>query len=345
MNDPEAWQEFIRNRRVFILGAGFSAAAGIPLTAALLKSSMQLFSAECPGIFARVNNYAKDIQEELHLPDYSTISFSELCTYLEYIELREYAGGERWSNAGCREKLALRFYLSKTIARSTPDINSIPDLYIRFAEQLNYGDVIITFNWDTLLEKAINKTGKRYTYKFDKDHIKICKLHGSINWRLGSPNNLGQPINTLDWQPLGFANGSLSETEMYFSNPALATDSIWDHYQPLGELQPFLVLPGHGKAFDVRANSTLWYKPEFYFASARDVFIIGLSLADDDHFVRSFFLHTLPSDQGNTVIINPDRKSRDNYSFLLKRGKSELIEQKFGPQHIELITNRTHTKE
>ncbi len=121
MSEDRAWSEYARKRRVFILGAGFSAAAGVPMTRTLLTTAMEMFAAECPGIYERVCNYALDIQwEEKTHPDFSTISFSELCTHLEFVELREYAGGERWSDAGSREKLTLRYYLAKAVVRATP---------------------------------------------------------------------------------------------------------------------------------------------------------------------------------------------------------------------------------
>jgi hypothetical protein len=122
--------EYIKNR-VFVLGAGFSAAAGIPLTGELLSIAMQMFSRECPGIFTRVNNYAKTCFSVYQGdPDYSKESLSQLCTFLEFIELREYGGGERWSYNGSREKLALRYYLAKTLVERCPDAQRVPDLYL-----------------------------------------------------------------------------------------------------------------------------------------------------------------------------------------------------------------------
>jgi hypothetical protein len=87
-------EQYVRKNRVFILGAGFSAAAGVPLTAALLDKTMKKFSAECPGTFKRVDGYAKTSTENTEGEvDYSSVDFSDLCTFLEYIELREYGGG------------------------------------------------------------------------------------------------------------------------------------------------------------------------------------------------------------------------------------------------------------
>ncbi len=340
------YKEYVRRNRVFILGGGFSAAAGIPLTGPLLEAAMKKFSAECPGVFARVDGYAKvSIGRMNGEVDYSQIDFSDLCTYLEYVELREYGGGERWSDAGSCEKLALRFYLSKTLAEHTPSAEDIPELYLDFAQQLHERDIVISFNWDGLLEVALQRLGKPYSYNFAEDAIKLCKLHGSVNWRLGESNNLGTALDPLGWQPLGFAEGIISQ-EIY-STPALLTFATWLNYSPLGEVEPFLVLPGFGKAFDVRSNATLWYKPEFAFGTTHDVFIIGLSLAPDDFFIRSFFLSSLPyigSYSGvrerKVYIINPDPAAKANYDFVLSGGNAELIQEPFSRGHVSLIRER-----
>ena len=338
----KSFADYRRTRRVFILGAGFSAAAGIPLTGPLLRRAMANFEVACPGIFERVDNYARDlIPAHKGRVDYSKFSFSDLCTHLEFVELREYGGGERWSHAGSREKLALRFYLAKTIVEHTPSPNAVPELYLQFAEQLSERDIVISFNWDGLLELALTAVGKKYTYNFADDHVLLCKLHGSVNWRLGEPRNLREPINTFGWSPIGFAQGMIDQ-EIWQSGSLLSLD-IWGDRLPLGEIEPFLVLPGYGKAFDVRSNATLWYKPEFYFAGCRDIYVIGLGLAPDDHFIRSFLHYCLPTDPetGHYVyIINPDSAAREGYAFALNGENVAFIQEPFNATHVDLALSR-----
>ena len=347
MTAPNSFEKIKRNR-LFILGAGFSAAAGVPLTATLLKKAMGKFAAECPGIFSRVDRYARESTGNFDGDvDYTKEGFfPDLCTFIEYIELREYGGGERWADTGSREKLALRFYLAKTIVEHTPGAANLPDLYVEFAAQLHDGDIVISFNWDGLLEVALEKIGKPYTYNFkEKYAIKLCKLHGSINWRLGTPNNLAKPVNTLAWESMEFTKGILKE-EIYHT-PALLDFSTWDRYPPLGEVEPFLVLPGLGKAFDVRSNAELWYKPECMFAFTHDVYIIGLSLAVDDFLIRSLFLSNLPFIDSYTglegrkiFIINPSQDCEKNYSFIMSKEYVEWHKQKFSMEHVDLMKER-----
>jgi hypothetical protein len=106
-------------------------------------------------------------------------------------------------------------------------------------------------------------------------------------------------------------------------------------------------LPGYGKAFDVRANAVLWYKPEFAFSGRHDVYIIGLSVAHDDFFIRSFFLSNLPYiggylgvDGRKVFIINPDPIAMENYAFVLSKGYAELLKEDFSNSHVLMMKER-----
>jgi len=343
----ERFEEYVVRNRLFILGAGFSAEAKIPLTDELLKLAMEKMQAECSAIYERINSYAESCFCCDNV-DYSKISFSDFCTFLEFIELREFGGGERWSDDGSREKLALRFYLAKTIAERTPRDNEIPEIYLRFARQLHEKDIVITFNWDCLLEVALTHIGKEYSYNFDQKKIKICKLHGSVNWIRNAPKVLGEAIekNVLEWTPIGLANGMMP-IDFYYSRWLIYFNDWKPFTGGLNQVKPFLVLPGYGKAFDVRALAVLWYKPEFAFSFTHDVYIIGMELSHDDFFVKSFFLNNLPyidsfsGVKGREItIINPAEETEKNYAFILHNNSSRLLNEKFDIKHIEAMLEK-----
>lgn len=80
-------------------------------------------------------------------------------------------------------------------------------------------------------------------------------------------------------------------------------------------------------AHDVRKLASFWDRPSGEFYSSRDVYIIGLSLSEDDFFVRFLFLESLPlSDweeiQRQTVIINPSPENIAHYSFIPNEKKT-----------------------
>ncbi len=329
----ETLREYIRMSRLFILGAGFSAAAGIPMTAQLLDCTMRKFREECPGLFASVDGYVRTCFGLDGEPDYEALSLSEICTFLHYVELREYGGGDRWNDAGSSKNLALRHYLAKTIVELTPQGDAIPSLYIRFACQLGPSDIVISFNWDCLLEAALDHLGAPYSYTFEEGAIRLAKLHGSLNWRLDVPEH---PL--LTWHSMKFAEGMM-DREVYWCRE-LQQLEVWREWErrPLDEVQPFIVLPGFGKAFDVRHIAPLWYKPGVAVYGTHDVFVLGLSLARDDFIIRSFFAENLPyADRwGRRIaIVNPDPLTRDNYGFLVGAPHVEFRCERFDESHLE----------
>lgn len=351
--DRRVQHEFrVRGSRTFILGAGFSAGAGIPLTGQLLSKAMELFAAECPGLYSRVEGYVRTAfsvsRHEQQAIDFAELGFSDLCTFIEYIELKEYGGGERWSDSGSREKLALKFYLAKAIALATPAAGEIPPLYLEFARQIRPSDLVITFNWDCLLEAALNAVNVPFRYQSLSDtpeptlagKLEITKLHGSINWRLGLPRGQAE----FRWRSFGFASGMM-KTEVYCSGGVENRES-WVNGEPLGELEPLIVLPGYGKAIDVRHLAPLWYRPENGFGYTHDVNIVGLSLAPDDFFIRSFFLSCLPFlssfsglPERRIRIINPDVAVRANYRFLDNVKNVDFIFERFQSSHVSVFNS------
>ncbi len=197
---------------------------------------------------------------------------------------------------------------------------------------------MISFNWDGLLEASLAAVGKAYSYgRWDnKSSIRINKLHGSVNWRLGEPHGNSEQSPRLNWQKLDFGK--------FYATDDLLNWRTWASVRPLSEVEPFLVLPGYGKAFDVRANACNWDRPEFAFTLAKNAYIIGLSIAEDDFLVRSLFLYTLPRiletfDSGGcrVTVINPSTEARSNYDFELRGGFLTFWTEEFGIEHVQRI--------
>lgn len=328
--------------RLFILGAGFSAGADVPLTANLLEIAMTTFRRECPGIFTRIDGRVRDYFGLVSAPDYGTLDFSEFCTFLHYLELSESGGKERWTDTGSRENLGLRYFLAKTIAWRTPRGNAIPKIYLDFARELQPRDFIITFNWDCLLESALDHIARKFTYTFEPKKIKIVKPHGSVNWRIERP-----AARSFRWKSMRSWRGALKRQVWWCRE--LLDRSAWSQWSafPDSEIQPCIVMPGFAKALDVRSVAPLWYKPEFAFLYTNDVYVIGLGLANDDFIVKCFLRHNLPravpqseKRDRRVFVINPDPTVREKYDFVSKCAHVEFRVREFGNDDLDLINSR-----
>lgn len=97
----------------------------------------------------------------------------------------------------------------------------------------------------------------------------------------------------------------------------VGTTECWTKAKPLGlewEIDPLIVLPGYGKAFDVRSLADFWSLPTSpggCMNTKGDVFVIGLGLAHDDFIINALFRDTIRhiEDDRQVVVINPDSKA------------------------------------
>ena len=87
--------------------------------------------------------------------------------------------------------------IGKILAQKVNALDQIPDLYLEFARRLDLTYIVITFNYDPLLEQALEVVGKPYrlfsqryesvseycgTVDNSCDEVVVLKVHGSIDW-------------------------------------------------------------------------------------------------------------------------------------------------------------------
>ena len=100
-------------------------------------------------------------------------------------------GPDEYFAHGSRTIVATRQVIQQILIQKTP--SNTPKLYRNFAQRLCPRDVVLTFNYDTLLEQALDDIGKPYTLtpewwlktdpgSFEPKFVDLLKLHGSIDW-------------------------------------------------------------------------------------------------------------------------------------------------------------------
>jgi NAD-dependent SIR2 family protein deacetylase len=143
---------------------------------------------------------------------------------------------------------------------------------------------VVSFNYDTLVEEALRKSGIAYSYgpercvvfvdqqrakesRQDWDVVPVLKLHGSANW--GVCRNCGQRGPGVD-----LINAF---EKMYL--PGLRRERCVCNKR---FLEPGIVPPVIGKGPALRSFGELWTRARVALQRAREVVVVGYSLPESD---------------------------------------------------------------
>lgn len=294
--------------RVFVLGAGFSSCCGIPTTDFLFREAMAIGDCEKwqwerdqlhvflryfhPPFRPRWRNYP-NIEDFLSMCDASE-EFGKVILY-------------KWYEKGLFEQVRdwLIFLLCDYLWARMEDLNEANPV-TTFVEHLQPGDVVITFNWDVLLEKMCSLRAKETSYGCVGDgKVVLLKLHGSIDWiRLEEGvepkhkeefERLGKDL----WRVKGFRNPNLS--------------GIMDK-------PPFIVPPTAFKKYEQENLSQYCSQAFDALRSTDEINIIGYSLPAVDFLARSLLRQAIwnnhlvrVKDRLKITVVNPDLKVRHAY--------------------------------
>jgi hypothetical protein len=187
--------------RLMVLGAGFSRPAGLPLADQLLDlvlTELERFFGEETHLHRALHAY-KEFLRECTGDDAEKIDIEAFAAYLDYRHSFGVLGSDTWSGAGNRDQLLLRWGIGRVLHGLTPPAGQLPGLYLEFAERLAPRDVVLTFNYDLVLERSLEAVGKkfrRFPSRFSEvspslgtvdtetasEEVTVLKPHGSIDW-------------------------------------------------------------------------------------------------------------------------------------------------------------------
>jgi hypothetical protein len=210
--------DFLSKRfRVFILGAGFSRPAGLPLGVDLWREVLRRAS----GMSGRAGFFRDDLKDYIEFrkrsdeviltPD--NVDFEDFMAFLDvehYLGLR---GKDTWSPDGNEGQVVVKTLIGEILTELTPADDRIPELYLRFAKLLQPTDYVLTFNYDILLERALQAVGlpfRLFPSRFEAVHgytattdttreeLVLFKLHGSVDWfNRDSYNSIDQEFEKM----------------------------------------------------------------------------------------------------------------------------------------------------
>lgn len=181
--------------RLFILGSGFSKPAGHPLGVELLnmvrtRMREQFRANDWDGPLEREISEWTALYPNREVTLESVLAYSHRKHFLKLIGSDEYF--EHGSRTIASAKPIIQEILSKDVETSSKR------LYERFCAALTPYDLVLTFNYDTVLEDTFDRLGIAYSlspewwlddekrenlrHDYKAEFIDVLKLHGSIDW-------------------------------------------------------------------------------------------------------------------------------------------------------------------
>ena len=298
--------------RLFVLGAGFSAPAGLPLGNRLLERVREdLRGSHRGGGWG--GPLEKDVREWSSLYPDAPIDLERVLAYGHRKHYLRLLGSDEYFAHGSRAIVAARPAIQRILIQSTP--TAVPGLYQDFAQRLCPDDVVLTFNYDTLLEQALDKIGKPYSLtpewwlgtepgEWEPRFVDLLKLHGSIDWydryyldtamqwyaeqghEVPNRNPIFGPTPSVPSEPL--ARG---RTEVFGKNLVPRVFRVPNHekYFPMEErvgshIVPFILPPAYDKLLGYDPILDLWENLHRTQDAYSSIVMIGYSMPPYDSY-------------------------------------------------------------
>jgi len=258
-------------QKVFILGSGFSASMELPTLLNLFHELMA--RPERPGesdkehVLNSLEILYPHFQKSESPPSYPP--FEEFLSLVVSAKNLPFFDEEYWD---CTWRSALRLLTDCLAEKSEKAENS--RLLSNFVSNLRDGDIVITFNWDNLIERALFSISRKVNFlSRDTTAVTILKLHGSLNWvEIPEETTLKHPesINSL--------------SERVVCAPDFSYYDVWDALN----MPPLIVPPIFSKRVPIGGIfQRIWFEAHNSMIYADRVFVIGYSIPNADLQARS----------------------------------------------------------
>lgn len=317
----------IQNKfRIFIIGAGFSVHAGLPLGAQLFELVRDVVRKKYGGDNHLENDLEWYLEYRLRcdgIPEEHPVDYEKFMSHLDlehYLGLR---GSDTWSAEGNESQLIIRNGIREVIYSKTP--KSPTAECIEFCQRLLPMDVVLTFNYDTLVEDTLDYLGKPYRLfpsrlkstnlmssvidsEAEEGEIVISKLHGSIDWYDKMPYLRERDLanqSEYPWEPRHpiFKEGSSVEHGPLIDGLAEENDPLQHVYRvkdlsqisdsQFWQCTPLILSPSSSKILYANPLKSLWCGLQQAGGLNFGLGVIGYSLPHYDEYARQALYHLM----------------------------------------------------
>jgi NAD-dependent SIR2 family protein deacetylase len=196
------------------------------------------------------------------------------------------------------------------IALNGKDIRVIHE----FTRKIDSTDIILTLNYDVLIEEALRSSHKSINYGIPKDYCVnelkgfdifkgqyVLKLHGSMNW-LQCENPRCNKVHVREILDIFSFGGDTFEICPSCNE---------------GGLRPVIVPPTWMNSIHVRPLTKIWNEAFLGFANAESLFVVGYSLPPSDIHVRNLLRFALLKNKDLRIsVANPDPTVIERYKTI-----------------------------
>jgi hypothetical protein len=314
------------------LGAGFSGAAGFPLADALFAE----VRAVVQGRYGADNWVERELDRYLRyrrLGEGKTVrdrevNYEDFLGFLDFEHHLGLKGKDTWSDEGNEAQLMIRAGIAQVLYQCAPPGSTLPDSYLQFAERLDTSDWVLTFNYDTLLEQALETVGRPYrlfpfryskvgpvanTVDDEQDELVLLKMHGSINWFDRTSYEKSVAIaasNPYPYDPRHAVFGSdhVVDAEPLCNGPRSPDDALAKVFvvrdisplltQPFWKWTPLILTPSTAKLLYATPLRDFWWGAQLAGGLNLGFNIVGYSQPTNDEYARQMLFHMMRNYQG-----------------------------------------------
>lgn len=303
------------SKRVFILGAGFSKMAGMPLATDLTDLVLAKFREDDLENALEWLGYLQQSIEWLGDGKSKGINIEEvfdLASFdIELWKMRQqlWPVGRNYGDTPWQYAEGIEAWLSY-MEEALRDViweeqkKAKLDQIKKFSTHLKSDDVVLTFNYDTLLEESLKQQKKKWYYGFEQEKghgVKILKMHGSINWimvRREQKDNFEYPIlfEKRDKNVEDHGMQAPDETEYRIVLLRVPDESLAGRIEnrdlQLGSKQYEIAIAGLGRykpLSELKGSGEIWNNALRALRNCEQIYIIGFSLSPFDTMARLHF--------------------------------------------------------
>ena len=246
----------------------------------------------------------------------------DFISYLDVEHFLELRGSDTFSSEGNKSQIILKNLIAKVIFKLQKNMSSEAlKLYDKFCSSLHETDIIISFNYDTLIEDSlyrINKPFRLFPYRFksvsDSGGIEVVllKMHGSINWfdktcynemyeagkRGGGKNPYNAPGNIFS-NPARFHIKKLLKGPFFKGSPLndiYVLNNLEEYFNAGGFFllsnSPLIISPSFVKTAYLNPIKSFWEGFNNMGALNRSLNIIGFSFPTHDKYLLQPLVNT-----------------------------------------------------